>query len=127
MATRNPVTYQEVFTFLSNATDRYAQGCPDTRKRAIRKFANKIDIEDGVLFYIHYQDKDKRSVPSKWQWIGDKEMQQQILQSVHDNAAGGCHFGRDKTIEIRLLADTSGTANMKSLISTSRPVISARR
>ena len=97
MATRNPVTYQEVFTFLSNATDRYAQGCPDTRKRAIRKFANKIDIEDGVLFYIHCQDKDKRSVPSKRQWIGDKEMQQQILQSVHDNAAGGCHFGRDKT------------------------------
>ena len=24
-------------------------------------------------------------------------MQQQILQSLHDNPAGGCHFGRDKT------------------------------
>ena len=33
----------------------------------------------------------------KRQWIGDKEMQQQILQSLHDNPAGGCHFGRDKT------------------------------
>ena len=32
-------------------------------------------------------------------WISDKQkqMQQQILQSLHDNPTGGCHFGRDRT------------------------------
>ena len=28
-------------------------------------------------------------------------MQKQLLESVHDSsAAGGCHFGRDKTLEM---------------------------
>ena len=34
---------------------------------------------------------------SKQQWIDDEQKQKQILQSLHDDAAGGCHFGRDKT------------------------------
>ena len=50
-----------------------------------------------TLFYVQYHDKEKSSVTSKRQWNGDKKMQQQILQSLHDGHAGGCHFGRDKT------------------------------
>ena len=34
---------------------------------------------------------------SKRQWIEDEQKQKQILQSLHDDPAGGCHFGRDKT------------------------------
>ena len=97
MAKKNPVTYQEVFKFFSHKTEKYAEGCSDTRKRAIRKFSENILLEDGVLFYVQYHDKEKSSVKSKRQWIGDKKMQQQILQSLHDDHAGGCHFGRDKT------------------------------
>ena len=93
MAKKNPITYQEVFTFLSHKTDRYDEGCPDSRKRGIRKFSDNVLLEDGVLFYLQYNDKEKLSVKSKRQWIGDK----QILQSLHDDSAGGCHFGRDKT------------------------------
>ena len=26
-----------------------------------------------------------------------KKKQKQVLQSLHDDPAGGCHFGRDKT------------------------------
>ena len=97
MAKKNPITYQEAFTFLSHKTERYAEGCPDGRKRAIRKFSDNILLEDGVLFYLQYDVKEKHSVKSKRQRIGDKQMQQQILQSLHDDPAGGCHFGRDKT------------------------------
>ena len=32
-------------------------------------------------------------------WIEDKEKQQQILKALHDDPAGGCHFGRDITRE----------------------------
>ena len=34
---------------------------------------------------------------SKRHWINDQQKQKQILQSLHDDPAGGCHFGRDKT------------------------------
>ena len=33
----------------------------------------------------------------KRKWNPEKERQQQILQSLHHDAAGGCHLGRDKT------------------------------
>ena len=94
MAKRTPVSYQEVFKYLSNKTERYPEGCSDARKRAIRKFAEKIFLEDGVLFYTQSASEETQG---ERQWIADKEMQQQILQSLHDDPAGGCHFGRDKT------------------------------
>lgn len=97
MSKRNPVTYHEVFKYLSNKTERYPEGCSDARKRAIRKFSDKILLEDGVLFYVQSDSEEKQNAKGKRQWIADKEMQQQILQSMHDDPAGGCHFGRDKT------------------------------
>ena len=57
----------------------------------------KTQLEDGVLFYVQYDDKEKQSVKSKRQWISDEKKQKQVLQYLHDDSAGGCHFGRDKT------------------------------
>ena len=65
------------------------------RKRAIRKFSENILLESGVLFYIQRDDKYREEV--KIQWIYDQQMQRKFLQSIHDDSAGGCHFGRDKT------------------------------
>ena len=92
---KNPVLYAEVFQYLSKDGRKYAEGCSESRKRAIRKFSEHMLLEDGVLFYMQY-GKD-RQLKKKRKWIPEKERQQQILQSLHDDAAGGCHFGRDKT------------------------------
>ena len=97
MSKKNAVIYDEVFKYLSNKKRRYAEECSESRKRAIRKFSDNIQLEDGVLFYVQYDDKDKQSVKSKRQWISDKKKQKQVLQYLHDDSAGGCHFGRDKT------------------------------
>ena len=53
----------------------------------------------------------------------DKQMQNQIMQSVHDDDAGGCHFGRDKTKD----KVASGMDSMTTKTTISRPVRSARR
>ena len=94
MAKKNTVTYDEVFRFLSDKSKRYEEGCTDSRKRAIQRFSENISLEDGVLFY---QLHEKQTVKTKRQWIHDHKRQKQILQSLHDDPAGGCHFGRDKT------------------------------
>ena len=93
---KNAVTYDEVFRYMSDKTRRYAEECTDSRKRAIRKFSENIRLEDGVLFYLQYEDKEKQTVKSKRQWISDEQKQKQILKSLHDDPFGGCHFGRDK-------------------------------
>ncbi len=86
MATGNPVSYDEVFLYLSK-TCKYSPGCGESRKRAIRKFSQNITKRDGVLFYTNRK------------WIVDSNMQQQIMKSLHSDSGGGCHFGRDKTRE----------------------------
>jgi len=91
---RLPVTYSEVFHYLTGG--KYAEGCTNSRKRAIRKFSENISLEDGILYYLQYEGKTKKKVTLKRQWIQDKNMQKEILQSVHDDKTGGCHFGRDK-------------------------------
>ena len=50
--------------------ERYVEGCPDGRKGAIGKFSDNILFEDGVLFYLQYND---------------------------DDLTGGCHLERDKS------------------------------
>ena len=91
---RTPVSHAEVFQYLSKA-NKYAEGCSDARKRSIRRFAGNIALENGTLFYL---SKDKGQI-HKRRWISDKKVQQEIIESVHDNVAGGCHFGRDKSRE----------------------------
>lgn len=54
------------------------------------------------MHYLHYEDKkvakkEERKLKCTRQWIHDESTQKQILQSLHDNPTGGCHFGRDKT------------------------------
>ena len=88
---KQAVEYEEVHRYLSSKEPRYATECSEVRKRAIRRFSEKCVIEDGFLF--------KLSKEGKRQWINDAQMQNQILESVHDSSAGGCHFGRDKTRE----------------------------
>ena len=95
---KKAVDYSEVFRFLSNKHSKYEEDCPESGKRAIR-FSERIVLEDGLLFYLQFSDKDKKELKRKKQWINDKQKQEQILQSLHDDPAGGCHFGRDKTRE----------------------------
>ena len=67
---KNAVTYDEVFKYLSDKKRRYANDCTESRKRAICKFSENIRLEDGVLFYVQYDDdEEKQSVKSKRQWI----------------------------------------------------------
>ena len=90
---KRPVTYRECFRYLCGHGDKYVKDTTKIRRRAIRRFANaKIALENGVLYYSE-DGKKKR------QWIEIRETQLQILQSVHDDLAGGCHVGRDKTRE----------------------------
>ena len=84
---RTPVSYAEVFQYLSKAK-KYAEGCSDARQRSIRRFAKNIALEDGTLFYLH---KDKGQI-HKRRWISDKKVQQEIIVSVHDNVAGWLPF-----------------------------------
>ena len=92
---KNPVTYTEVFHYLSSTTrGKYAEECSDSRKRSIRRFAENIALKEGVLFYVDHGTGQERR---ERRWIHDKKMQKQIIMSLHDDTAGGCHFGRDKT------------------------------
>ena len=91
MSKKTAVTYDEVFLFLSHKSKRYTEGCTESRKRSIRRFSENIRLEDGVLFYLQHEDKEKQTVKSKRQWIDDEQKQKQILQSLHDDPAGGCH------------------------------------
>ena len=97
MSKKTAVSYDEVFLFLSQKSKRYTDGCTESRKRSIRRFSENIRLEDGVLFYLQHEDKERQIVKSRRQWIDDEQKQKQILQSLHDDPAGGCHFGRDKT------------------------------
>ena len=94
---RTAVTYNEVFQFLSEEKGKYVKNCIESRKWAIRKFSENILLESGVLFYIQRDDKYREEVKCKRQWIYDQQMQRKTLQSIHDDSAGGCHFGWDKT------------------------------
>ena len=86
---KSPVIYEEVFLYLGSSGRKYADGCSETRKRSIRRFSSNVVLEDMLLFYGQTSRR----------WISDKKMQQQILEALHDNPTGGCHFGRDKTRE----------------------------
>ena len=55
------MTYDEVFRFLSDKNERYTEGCTEIRKRSIRRFSENISLEDGVLFYLQYEDKEKKA------------------------------------------------------------------
>ena len=98
MSNRDPITYQEAFRYLSESHgERYVQGATESRKRAIRKFTNeRVTLNNGVLYY---SESNSESEKINRQWIQNKELKEQILQSIHDNRMGGCHFGRDKTRE----------------------------
>ena len=50
----------------------------DTRKAALRSerdqfegFQRTYELEDKVLFYLQYEDKEKKAVKRKQQWIDD--------------------------------------------------------
>ena len=96
---KEAVEYDEVHRYLSRTDSKYADGCSESRKRAIRRFSARVILEDGILYYLQFSEKDKEQVTKKKQWVSDKQKQQQILRSLHDDQAGGCHFGRDKTRE----------------------------
>lgn len=65
--------------YLSCSVAKYAEGCTDSRKRAIRE---RICLENGILHYLQYEDKSEKVVKLKRQWIQDKSRQKQILQSI---------------------------------------------
>ena len=65
MSKQGHVTYSEVFKFLSNNSSKYADECSESRKRAIRRFSEKVVLEDGLLFYLQFCDKDKKEVKRK--------------------------------------------------------------
>ena len=92
MSKQGHVTYSEVFKFLSNKSSKYADKCSESRKRAIKRFSEKVVLEDRLLFYVQFCDKDKKELKRKKQWINDHQNQQQILQSLHDDPTG-CRFG----------------------------------
>ena len=53
------MTYDEAFRFLIDKNERYLEGCTEIRKRSIRRLLENIGLEDGVLFYLQYEDKEK--------------------------------------------------------------------
>ena len=93
---KEAVEHAEVHRYLSQQDSKYDAQCSENRKRTIRRFSAHFVLQDGLL--IHVQEKEKGSeVQLRRRWVNDKKEQQQILKSVHDSSAGGCHFGRDKT------------------------------
>ena len=45
---------EQAYTYLREKT--YPDGCPDSRKRVIRKKAAKFELKDGELYYKHKQN-----------------------------------------------------------------------
>lgn len=91
-AKKQQVTYSEVHRYLSHSSSaKFEEECSEIRRRTIRRFSSNIILEDGLLFHVQGAEGTKR------RWIYEKEQQKQIIMSIHDNPAGGCHFGRDKT------------------------------
>ena len=66
-------------------------------KERYANFLKTYVLKMGPYFMCNNDDKEKQTVKSKHQWISDEKKQKQVLQSLHDDSAGGCHFGRDKT------------------------------
>ena len=99
MSKQGHITNNEVLKLLSNKSSKYSDECSENRKRVIRRFSEKGVLENGLLFFLQFCDKDKKEMKRKKQWINDHQKQPQILQSLHDDPTGGCHFGRDKTRE----------------------------
>ena len=61
------MTYDEVFRFLSDKNRWYAEECTDGRKRVIQKGSENVCLEDGALFYLQYEYKEKQMMKSKQQ------------------------------------------------------------
>ena len=92
-----------MFKYLSNKKRPYAEECSESRKRTIRKFSENIHLEDGVLFYVQYDYKEKQSVKSKRRWISDEKKQKccstymmiQLVGVTSDETRQGTKFLED--------------------------------
>ena len=127
MSKKNAVTYDEVFKYLSDKKRRYANECTESRKRAIRKFSENIRLEDGVLFYVQYDDEEKQSVKSKRQWISDEKKNRSKYCSLYMMILLVGATLDETRQEIKFPVDISGMGSVMMLMSTSGPVTSVRR
>ena len=119
--------YDEVQDYL--ASGRYPETATKVEKGVIRKRAKKFLLVDGVLHYkqsvkggeqrlrqvrvnnlhCHGRIQGERSYLMilhcvtmyylSCQVIRDRVAKTRILEACHDDRVGGCHFGRDRTID----------------------------
>lgn len=78
----------DIFMFLHDHA--YRTDATKDEKRIIRRKASSIVLRDGLLYFKHKG--------AERQWIVNKDSQMKVIVSCHDQALGGGHFGRDKTI-----------------------------
>ena len=129
MSKKNAVTYDEMYKYLSNRKSRYAEECSESRKRAIRKFSENIHLEDGVLGLglmcnmmirrsivlrangsVLVMKRNRSKCCSTYMII-------QLVGATSDETRQGTKF----------LKDISGMGRSMTLMTTSRPVTSAKR
>ena len=46
-----------------------------------------------VAGVLHFKDRSLRQV------VIDKDTKKKVMLACHDDDVGGCHFGRDKTVQ----------------------------
>ena len=108
MSKKNAVNYDEVFRYLSEKNRLYAEECTDSTQTAIGKFSENIRLQDGVLFYLQYERKEKQTAKSKRLWITKEQKQKQILKSLQNNPLGAGANLEETNLETKLRAGIFG-------------------
>ena len=81
-------SYHEVFSYIRNG--QYPEDIGKDKKRSLRRKAQKLVLNDGMLYYTGCKDGQPR------RWVHDAEEQTRIITACHSDKLAG-HFGRDKT------------------------------
>ncbi len=100
---------------------RYVQGATESRKRAIQKFTSeRVTLNNGVLYY---SESNSESEKINRQWIQNKELKEQILQTIAWEAVTLAETKHAK----KYAPGIFGMAFVKTLTSTSRRVRHVKR
>ncbi len=81
--------YSDVYRYLTNADSesKFRGGLSKDEKKTIRRRAKDFVNRDGFLFLITRDKKGGRALRQR-QWVADKDEQQRILESCHDDSLG---------------------------------------
>ena len=72
-------------------SSKYPEDFNKDKKRRLREKASSFTVVDRILYHLGHGGKKQKVV------VGDEE-KLKIIQDLHSNVVGGCHFGSNATI-----------------------------